>query len=296
VISSAILLVTPNANAVQPSAKWDEARYTHTEGPFRVDFALDGYAKPSQIAFGEQVTLGVDTWKRSGEEACTAEFTATVLRDGVPITAPKRVAVDQFDFTNVPFPAEGPGRYTMTIQGTRTSDDVFDDNWCETPIPYSTTAQLFTLKKSGAGKSDKTRVKVKSSGGRWITASTRGKSPTLPISFTVKSKKSQDDLLYTICLHDGEYEFHGVGTNLYDENYTSDCYFKLSKMRPTSTLTKTASGWQKKWGLWWERTKPSTCISYYLNEPKAHVMMYVTSTDGQILGRKKHSVKISCRV
>lgn len=274
---AASLMAAGSAQAAVPSLSWGGEGYAEvTVGPLTFDFELLDFSGPDEITRRQSVDIEVGV---SGDTTvCSSSLAAIPLLDAVPLVAGVALpSTDDFDYATVSIPVAARGTYQLRIEGT-----VSQGSSCYfgTPavVPFSTTIDLFSIDKDLPGPASTAKVTISSSGPNTLVASTYRKSSPIPIRFTVRDPQKRKDLLYSMCMGD-----------------TYDCWFEDAAVKPSSTITRTSTGWVKDWGFWWERASPSSCLSYYWQQPDVSVIMVVSNRDGRVIGRKKHSVRLTCR-
>lgn len=265
------------AHAAVPAISWGGDGYAEvTVGPLTFDFEMVEFSAPDEITRRQNVDIEVGV---SGDATvCSSSLSAIPLLDAAPLVAGVPLpSADDYDYADVSFPVAARGSYQLRIEGT-----VSQGSSCYfgTPavVPFSTTIDLFFIDKDLPGPASTTKVTIASSGPNTLVANTYRKSSSIPIRFTVRDPEKRKDLLYSMCMGD-----------------TYDCWFEDSPLKPSSSVKRTSTGWVKDWGFWWERASPSSCLSYYWQQPDVSVIMVVSNRDGRVIGRKKHSVKLTCR-
>jgi len=276
------LLLAPLAQAAAPALKWDEGEAEVDAPPFEFGFTLGSFDKPAEIRRGQTVRLGVGVYFE--DNVCAATLLATPTLDGNPLSTAV-VLIDgesdddlYDDDVTVRFPVRSKGTYALSIQGVFTRGNPTCFRSPGPSQPYEATIELFTLTKDPPEPASTKKVAITSSGPRTLVANTRGRSPAIRVTFDIKDPEKRKELLHSICMRD-----------------TSDCWFEDAPLKPKSYMRKTANGWVRTWDFYWERTSPSTCFSYAWNQPDVSVIMVVSNADGKVIGRKKHTVKLTCR-
>lgn len=276
------LFSAPIAQAAAPAVKWDDGEAAVEAPPFEFDFTMWNVDKPSEIRRGQTARLGVEV--SFGLDVCEATLLGTPTLDGNPLgTAVVLVDGDSdygldYDDVTVRFPVRTKGTYALSISGAFSQANPTCFRSPGPSQPYEATIELFTLAKDPPDPASTKKVSITSSGPRTLVANTRGRSPAIRIIFEIKDPEKRKELLHSICMRD-----------------TSDCWFEDSPLKPRSYMRKTANGWVRTWDFYWERTSPSTCFSYAWNQPDVSVIMVVSNADGKVVGRKKHTVKLTCR-
>jgi len=270
----------PLAQAAAPSLRWDDGEAEVEAPPFEFEFTLENFNKPSEIRRGQTVRLSIGV--SYGFEVCGATLLGTPTLDGNPLgSAVVLIASDSdddYDDTTVRFPVQTKGTYALSISGAFSQANPTCFRSPGASQPYEATIELFTLSKDPPDPASTKKVSITSSGPRTLVANTRGRSPAIRVTFDIKDPEKRKELLHSICMRD-----------------TSDCWFEDSPLKPRSYMRKTANGWVRTWDFYWERTSPSSCFSYAWNQPDVSVIMVVSNADGKVVGRKKHTVKLTCR-
>ncbi len=272
-------LYLPSAQATLQSIRWDSEGFAEISAPpFTFSFELPDYSNPSEI--DREGTVRVDLSAEIDVEVCAATIKATPLRDGIPVGDSAFLdATETFEFVAVWFPViSTPAKYEILIDASyETTSSTLCFSGMRVSTPFTTTIGLFEINKPLPGPPSTRPVTVTSSGPHTLVANTRGKSRPIPIIFTVKDPEKRSDLFQSICMGD-----------------VYDCWFEDSILKASSSTQRTATGWTRTWGFWWERASPSSCVNYYWNQPDVSVILLISNSDGKILGRKKHVVKLTC--
>jgi hypothetical protein len=281
--ASLIFLAGVSASPVHATVgalKWDEDGEAEVEAPpFVFSFSFENINKPSEIRQDQVVRLGVSVTPNSS--VCEATLLVTPTLDGSPSGSAMVLIDGDYDYfddeVTVRFPVRSRGAYGINIEGSFNGGG--PSCWSEigAPEPYAASIELFTLTKAPPKPESTKKVSITSTGPRTLVANTRGRSPSIRITFTVKDPDKRK-LLHSICMKD-----------------TYDCWFEDSAMAPRSFMRKTPTGWIRTWDFYWERASPSSCLSYYWNQPDVSVILVVSNADGKVVGRKKHTVKLTCR-
>lgn len=246
--------------------------------PFTFSLELSDYSSPREIV--QRGIVRVDLGATVAEEACSATIMATPTLDGVAIGTPVSLdAVDAFDAVTLRVPVDMAGSYGLQIDGSVQSGSASCLGSQTTSTPYATSFELFRIDADLPGPASTHRVAITSSGPHTLVANTWGKSGSIRITFDIRDPEKRTDLVHSICMED-----------------VYDCWFEDAAIRPKSYIRRTSSGWIRTWDFWWERTSPSDCVSYYWNQPDVSVILVVSNRDGKTLGRKKHTVKLTCRM
>lgn len=270
----------PPAHAAVGALKWDENGEAEVEAPpFVFSFLFENINKPSEIRQDQVVRLGVSV--EPNASVCEATLLGTPTLDGSPVGSAMVLIDGENDYfddeVTVRFPVRSPGVYGIRIEGSFNGGGPSCWSGMGATEPYATSIGLFTLTKAPPKPESTKKVTITSTGPRTLVANTRAKSPSIRITFTVRDPDKRK-LLHSICMED-----------------TYDCWFEDSSMVPRSYMKKTATGWIRTWDFYWERTSPSSCLSYYWNQPDVSVILVVSNADGKVVGRKKHTVKLTCR-
>lgn len=278
-LAASAFSLAPSTQAAQPSIKWDGGGMADISAPpFTWELELTDYTNPKEITKREKVEVEVEL--DTDIEPCSANLNLIPMRDGAPIGPPVPIdGAELYAYESVYLPVNVAGTYQLAIQGSIVEADLFCSSSNTTTTPYNVTIDLFTIAEDLPGPASRKKVKVTSSGPSTLVASTRSKSPTIRITFDIKDPEDRDDLLYRICMND-----------------SYDCWFDDANIRKKSNIKKTADGWQITWRYWWERSSPSDCLSYYWQQPKVSVLLLVSNRDGRQIGRKKHGVRLTCRL
>lgn len=273
-------LVAVPAHAALPSVKWDEDGMAWVEAPpFEFEFELENVTNPSQIRRGQVVRLSIGVV--GDADLCETVLIARPTLNGEPNGDPVALVSDEWDFdeyVTVRFPVNTRGTYAVTIEGalSRPNPNCFSAPGASEP--YSASIEMFTLAEDPPAPQSTKKLVITSSGPRTLVANTRGRAPSIRITYTIKDSEKRAGLLHSICMRD-----------------TDDCWFEDAKMTKKSYMRKTSTGWVRTWDYYWERVSPSTCVSYYWNQPDVSVLLVVSNADGKVIGRKKHTVKLTCR-
>lgn len=269
------------AEAVRPAVIWDSTGSAEIEAPpFILEFEFADYTKPSQIRTGALVHLDVYA-EIDDSEVCGWQLTVTALHDGEPVGTPVNLSGEDYfddDDGTLRIPVERKGTYTAQVEGFVFVKTPGCYEGGSTRRVYQTSIELFDLKQNPEPAASKAKVIISSSGSHTLYASTRGRSSSIRIIYTITDKENREKLNYSICMDD-----------------EWDCWFEDSQLKPSSSVRKTSTGWIKTWDYYWERVSPSTCFSYYWNEPTVSVLLIVSNADGKNIGRKKHYVRLTCR-
>jgi hypothetical protein len=266
------------ADATAPGIRWDsDGTAEIVAPPFTFGLELTDYSSPAEIT--QRQVVRVDLSAETDVDACTATIRATPTLDGVPIGEPAYLdAVDSYDYVTLRFPVDAPGSYALQIEGSVETGSYLCLSGPTTSTPYSTSIELFRLDSALPGPASTRRVTITSSGPHTLVANTWSKSQPIRITYTIKDPERRNDLLHSICMQD-----------------TSDCWFEDARIVKRSYIRKTATGWVRTWDFWWERSSPSDCLAYYWDQPDVSVILIVSNRDGKELGRKRHTVKLTCR-
>lgn len=271
-------LLTQPASAAVQGVKWDsDGTAEIIAPPFTFGLELTDYSSPAEIT-REQV-VRVDLSVETNVDACSATIKATPTRDGLPIGEPAFLdALDSYDYVTLRFPVDAAGSYALQIEGSIETGEYLCQPSSITSTPYSTSIELFTMASALPGPASTRRVTITSSGPHTLIANTWGKSQPIRITFSIKDPERRNDLVHSICMQD-----------------TSDCWFEDARIVKRSYIRKTPTGWVRTWDFWWERSSPSDCLAYYWDQPDVSVILVVSNRDGKELGRKRHTVKLTCR-
>lgn len=283
IIVSAVALLggflTSPAHAARPAIVWDSDGMAEIEAPpFTFSLELADYASPKEI---DRIgPVRVDVSAEIAIDACSATLRFTPLVDGIAAGEPAYLdAVDAYAGVAVWFPVESPGTYSLQVEGSyETSTSFLCRSGSTTSTPYATVIELFRIDSPLPEPPSTRPVTIASSGPHTLVANTWSRSGSIRITFTVKDPERRTDLVHSICLQD-----------------TYDCWFEDAALKPKSYIRRTSTGWVRTWDFWWERSSPSDCLDYYWNQPDVSVILVVSNRDGKVLGRKKHSVKLTCR-
>jgi hypothetical protein len=268
------------ASAAAPSLKWDEDGEAAVEAPpFVFDFVLENVNKPAEIRKDQVVRLGVSVAPNAS--VCESTLLGTPTFNGAPIASAivliSGESDDYDDDVTVRFPVRSRGTYGLNIEGSFNLGGPSCWRGIGAAEPYAASIELFSLAKDPPKPESTKKVTITSSGPRTLVANTRSRSRSIRITFTVKDPDKRN-LLHSICMKD-----------------TYDCWFDDDPMVQRSYMRKTSTGWIRTWDFYWERTSPSTCFSYYWNQPDVSVILVVSNAEGKVVGRKKHTVKLTCR-
>jgi len=279
-IVAASWLGVPAASAAAPSLKWDEDGEAIVDAPpFIFEFMLENVNKPSEIRKDQVVRLGVTV--DSELNVCEATLLGTPTLNGEPISsAIVLVQGEMYDFDDdvtVRFPVRSRGTYGLNIEGSFNAGNPSCWRGVGAAEAYAASIELFTLVKDPPKPESTKKVTITSTGPHTLVASTRSRSRSIRITFTVKDPDKRN-LLHSICMKD-----------------TYDCWIDDDPMVQRSYMKKTPTGWIRTWDFYWERSSPSSCLSYYWNQPDVSVILVVSNAEGKVVGRKKHSVKLTCR-
>jgi hypothetical protein len=279
VVLAMALLPFGSAHGVQPSVRWDVGFAEVDAPPFLISLDLTDYSKPSQIRRGKVVRVDVEVETES--DVCEWNLMVTPTLNDVPIGSPI-VLVGQGSYDGdegtVRFTVESKGTYALRLEGAIRTPTPACREGLSVVNPYLTTIELFTFDQPPPMPASTAKVTITSSGPNTLVASTRSRSGQIGLTFTIKDPQQRKDLLYSICMRD-----------------TSDCWIEDAALIPGASTKRTPTAWTRTWGFWWERSSPSSCVSYYWNQPDVSVLMVVSNADGKVIGRKKHSVKLTCR-
>jgi len=276
-LATALLTSSPAAVA-QTSVKWDSGGFAEIDSaPFTWGLELVDYDSPKEITKQQYVEVEVSV--KTASEPCMADLVVIPFRNGVPVGDSEVIdASDSYNVVSVLMPVNAAGTYQLQITGSVTTGNPFCFTGDQVTVPYLALIDLFTLAKNLPGPASKSKVVISSSGPNTLVANTRAKSSPIAIRFTVTDNKKRRDLLYSICMTD-----------------IWDCWIEDAKLAKKSNIRKTANGWIVDWGFWWERTSPSSCLTYRWQQPDVSVILSISNPDGKVIGRKKQSVKLTCR-
>ena len=272
-------LFIPPAQATKQGIRWDSEGIAEISAPpFLFGFELADYSSPSEI--DREGTVRVDLSAELDIDVCSATVKATPLRDGIPVGEPAYLdATESFEYVAVWFPVIAtPANYSLQIDASyETAPSALCFSGTRVSTPFTTTIDLFGIDKPLPGPPSTRAVTVTSSGPNTLVASTSGKSRSIRITFTVKDPERRTDLFQSMCMGDAY-----------------DCWYEDATLKKSSSIRRTSTGWVKTWDFWWERASPSSCFSYYWNQPDVSVIFLISNSDGKVLGRKKHTVKLTC--
>lgn len=275
-----VLANVPPVHASQDGVRWDsDGMATVSAPPFTFNLELSDFTSPADITKRQIVDVAVSA--EVDVDACQAPVKFTPTLDGQPIGPSEYLdAVDSYgDYVSVRVPVAAAGTYGVQIEASVETGSPYCSLGATTTNPYSASIDLFTLPAPLPGPASTRAVSITSSGVHTLAANTWSRSRPIRITFTIKDPERRGDLLHSICMQD-----------------TSDCWFEDAQLKPQSYIHRTASGWVRTWDFWWERASPSECVSYYWDQPDVSVILIVSNRDGRVLGRKKHSVKLTCRL
>lgn len=275
----ALSISIPAASAAAPSLRWDSDGMAEVEAPpFLFSLELTDYTSPTEI--DREGDVRVDISAEVTIDVCSATVKATPLRDGLPVGEPAYIdAEESWDYVAVWVPVvDATASYALQIEASyETSTSYFCSPSSITSTPYATTIDLFQITAPLPGPPSTTPVTITSSGPNTLVANPYRKSRPIQITFTVKDPERRTDLLESICMKD-----------------LSDCWIEDEKVKDKSWSKRNSTGWVRQWGFWWERAGILDCYSYAATRPNVSVIYAVSNSDGKILGKAKHPVRLTC--
>lgn len=267
------------ASAAAPGVRWDSDGMSEVEAPpFLFSLELTDYTSPAQI--DREVDVRVDFSAEVTIDVCSATVKAMPLRDGLPVGEPAYIdAEESWDYVAVWVPViDATASYALQIEASyETSTSYLCSPDSTTSTPYAATIDLFQITAPLPGPPSTTPVTITSSGPNTLVANPYRKSRPIQITFTVKDPERRTDLLESICMKD-----------------LSDCWIEDEKVKNKSWSKRNSAGWVRQWGFWWERAGILDCYSYAAARPNVSVIYAVSNSDGKILGKKKHPVRLTC--
>jgi hypothetical protein len=272
-------VLTAPAQASSPGIRWDtDGMAEITAPPFTFSLELTDFSSPQEIT--RRQVIRVDLSATTDVDACAATIRATPTLHGVAIGEPAYVdAVDSYDAVTLRFPVEGAGSYSLQIDGSIETGSAYCLSGPTASTPYATTIELFRIDKALPGPASTRPVSIASSGAHTLVANTWSRTGSIRVTFAIRDPEHRGDLLHSICMED-----------------TYDCWFEDAPLESRAAIHRTSAGWLRTWDFWWERASPSDCVSYYWDQPDVSVILVVTNRDGKTVGRKKHTVKLTCRL
>jgi hypothetical protein len=247
---------------------------------------------PTDIRQQDRVALTV-TPSTADDSICIQPLAFTVLIDGAPTIAHGYYDPDTDDnaaFTTQPITA---GRYELSIQGSYGTGGSYGSN-CTGTAPYAATVPLFLIPTTRPVRASTAAVEITNTGRHFVVASSRYRTPAYAITYNVKDRQHRA-ATYSVCLFNDD-DGYSRGDDITDAASSDDCYGGPWPLARTSAITRTSSGWTLSWGQWWNRLSPSTCASWYWNEPQGSIQMLVANADGIIIGTRRHMITLSCRL
>ena len=282
---SIIALAPKAATASTTQVEWDKrGEALVAVGPLKLEMFLYDYDSPTQIVTKQTVRINLEL--KDFEPGCLAEDEALIqpLLNGEPLGELQRMS-SSYGEKVMQIPVMTKGEYGMrfgAVYTTRPPDDSeYDD--CRAgsePQALLKDFSLFTISKKLDPPASTKKAKISSSGPNWLVSNTRSRSRAIPITWQIKDKEKRKYLYYSICQRDSTY----------------DCWVDKAPVEKTKSMKKISSGWQKTWLYWFERETPGDCIDSYLKEPDVSVTFRLFNAEMQSIGKKKHKVRLTCRM
>ncbi len=268
------------ASALAPSITWDDEGFASVSaGPLTFDMELVEFSSPKEIRKRQEVDVDIEVSSDASSLVCDTNLAAIPLFNGTPIAAGVQLtSSSDYESTTVSFPVSKKGTYAVRIEGSliQSNSYCYSENYL---VPFSTTIDLFTIDEDLPGPASKKKVQISSTGPHTLVANTYRKSSSIRITYYIKDKEKRKDLVHSMCMED-----------------VYDCWFEDLPLKKSKSVKKTSTGWTKTWDFWWERSSPSQCSSYYWQQPDVSAILVVKNRDGVTVGRKKHRVKLTCRL
>lgn len=273
-------------HALAPHIKWDRNGEADIPvGPLNLQMFLYDYNSPSQIKTQQTVRVNVEI--DDMEPGCLWEDSALLqpLLNGELIGDVVEMDTSFNAEAVVRIPVNAKGEYSLRFGAVYTTRPPGDSPYASCragsePLTLLTDIPLFQIDTKLDPPASTKKAKISSSGPNWLVSNTRSRSRAIPITWQIKDKEKRKYLYYSICQRDS----------------TFDCWVDKAPVEKSASMKKTKSGWQKTWLYWFEREKPSECIDSYLNEPDVSVTLRLYNAELKFIGKKKHKVRLTCRL